>query len=453
MAKSIRVAVDSLKNFVANLNTTRDKQSAADYFLNILTDEQLSAIYRTSWMAKKTVNIPAQDATRRWREWMAESDQIELLSAEEKRLGIQRKVLNGLASGRLFGGAGIYFSIKGDNDPSLPVNPERVRKGGLAFATVLSRRVLQAGDVENDPLVEGYGLPKFYRVTSGTGVNTEIHPSRIILFGGAPVLDPETSIVVNAGWEDSVLQAAYDVIRTADATAMNISSLVYEAKVDVLKIPALADIMADQQTRVLLEQRIALCAQLKGNNGMLVIDGEEEYEQKSFTFAGLPDINRDNLQAVAGAADIPITRFLGQTPSGLSSTGESDLKNYYDSVASAQTLILSPALQVFDECLIRSALGTRPDDISYEWASLWQMTDTEKSAISKQTAETISILASTKLFPDEALARAAATVIVEHSILPAFEVDEEDFGSAEEEEAAASVTPPAEEDPAEEEEA
>jgi len=192
--------------------------------------------------------------------------------------------------------------------------------------------------------------------------------------------------------------------------------------------------MADPRKRELLEQRVVLSAQLKGNNGLFVIDGEEEYSQKTFTFTGLPDISHQALQAVAGAADIPLTRFLGQSPAGLTSTGESDLKNYYDAVNSMQTLMVTPTLDNLDEALIRSALGRRPEEITYEWSSLWQMSDEQKSKISKETAETIKILTDSQLFPEEELAVAAANLLVEHSILPSFELNEADIRASIEEE-------------------
>lgn len=429
MANAVPI-FDSLKNLFSGLNSDRDKQAHAFYALRCLTYEQLSNLYRTSWLGKKAVDIPAQDATRNWREWQADAEQIKAIEAEEARLKVPQRIKTGMQQGRLFGGAGVYASIRGD-DPILPLNPNTVQQGQIDFLTVLSRQALTAGDIENDPLRQGYGKPKWYEVSSETAGQQRIHPSRLVLFDGVPILDSE-NLTQNAyqGWGDSVLQSAYDAVQNADATAENIASLVYEAKVDVLSIPGLGQIMQDEHSREALIERVKLAAALKGNNGMLIIDGEEEHTSKSFTFAGLPDINRDALQAVSGAADIPITRFLGQTPSGLSSTGEADLKNYYDSVRSMQTLILTPAMSVLDEALIRSALGTRPPEVSFEWTSLWQMDDGEKSKISKETAETIKTLWETRLFPDEALSAAAATVLVEKSILPSFELVEESEGAA-----------------------
>jgi hypothetical protein len=295
-----------------------------------------------------------------------------------------------------------------------------VQRGQLEFATVLPRRILTAGEIENDPLNPRYGKPKYYEVAGSTA--QRIHPSRVAVFIGAEIPDPELHQGQHQGWGDSVLLAAYDAVRNADAIAANIGSLVYEAKVDILKIPGLGDHMADPVSRAKLQERVQLAALIKSNNGMLVIDGEEEHDSKTFTFSGLTDIDRQALQAVSGAADIPITRFLGQTPAGLSSTGESDLRNYYDSVSSMQELEIEPALVDLDEALVRSALGDRPPEIYYQWASLWQMSDAEKSKISKELAETIKILVESGLFPEDDLSEAAVNLLIEHSVLPSLEI-------------------------------
>lgn len=421
---------DNFKNLVANLNTPRDKQSSGEYVLTTISDAQWSTIYRTSWMAKKIVDIPASDATRKWREWQADDKQIRAIEDIEENLRLPQKVRKALSMARLYGGSGIYFSIKND-DPSLPLDISAVGRGDLEFVTVLPKTVLTAGTIELDPLSQNYGKPKWYEITSGTSGTVRVDPSRIAIFVGTEFLTQQETVVgADQGWGDSVLMAAYDAVRNADSTGANIASMVYEAKVDVLQIPELASIMANPRTRKALEDRVMLSAQLKGNNGMLVIDGEETYEQKTFNFAGLPEISYQALQAVSGSADIPLTRFLGQSPAGLSSTGESDLKNYYDSVNSMQRLVITPALHNLDQCLVRSALGDYPEDVYYEWSSLWQMSDEQKSNISKQTAETINILAQSGLFADDDLAEAAATLLVEHSILPTFEYNE--LGSGEE---------------------
>lgn len=432
---ALTLVVDTFKNFVANVNTGRDKQQAGDYYLQPFADTALSTIYRTSWMARKGVDIPAKDATREWREWNGTADQIELLEELERKLQIQQKVRKALQMARLYGGAGIYFSIKND-DPALPLDIESVTSDTLDFITVLARNVLVVGEFNLDPMSPGYGTPEWYQVSSPKAGTQVVHASRVAAFVGNEILTPEEMTGQHQGWGDSVLQSSYEPVRNADSIAANIASLVYEAKIDVLQIPNLADIMADSRTRTMLEQRVVLAAQLKGNNGMLVIDKEEGYEQKSYTFTGLPDINMQALQSVSGSFDVPITRFLGQSPAGLNSTGESDLENYYDSICSLQGVVMTPAMSLLDEAIIRSALGTRPTDVFYEWRPLWQMSAEQQSKISKETADTIKVLAESALFPPDALAEASVNMLVEHSNMSSLEFTQADVDAMHEEEQA-----------------
>jgi len=422
---------DSFKNFLANLGTGRDKASSGHYGDIVVDDLQLNNAYRGSWLPRKIVDIPALDATRKWRNWQANKDEITKIDAEEKRLDLKAKVKEAVTMARLFGGAGIYISIKGDRDPSLPLNIGSVGLGGVDFLTVLPRRVLTAGELETDPATQGYGKPKFYTISSKTGA-TQIHPSRIAAFIGNPHPDPELASGLNFGWGDSVLTSSFEPVRNCDATMSNIASLVYEAKVDVLGIPGLADIMADPKQRELLVERAQLSAMLKGNNGMMVRDADETYDQKSYAFAGLEPIANLFMQVASGAADVPMTRLFGQSPAGMSATGESDLRNYYDRVNSGQELDITPALANIDECLIRSALGSRPAEIFYTWASLWQTTGKERAEIGKIAADTIKTLKDSALFPDEVLSKAGENMLIELGVMPGLEAAREEYEALEE---------------------
>ena len=107
--------------------------------------------------------------------------------------------------------------------------------------------------------------------------------------------------------------------------------------------------------------------------------------------AGVPEVMAAYLQIAAGAADIPAGRFLGLPHRGLNVTGDADFRNYYDHLAGLQTTVLTPAMSVLDEVIIRSALGTRPPEIYYEWNSLWQLSDGDKADIALKKAQAYQI--------------------------------------------------------------
>lgn len=421
----VRYLSDKLVNLVANLGTERDKASGSVYAPVAMSDLELSSAYRGAWLPRKIVDIPPLDATRRWRGWQATKEQIEKIEAEEKRLDLRRKVKQAMTRARLFGGAAIFIGT-GERNTALPLSSDGIQAGGIKYLTVMNRRQLSPTELEQDPQSPLFGRPKAYRL-AGSGI--EIHPSRLVIFIGAEHPDPELAMGNEFGWGDSVLQAVFDAIKQSDGTMANTASLVFEAKVDVIKIPDFMQQLQDPAFEKRILERIRLAAMAKGINGALLLDAAEEYETKTASFGGLPDIIDRFLQAVSGAADIPATRLLGQAPSGLNASGESDLRNYYDRIQAIQELEATPAMALLDECLLRSALGTRPAEIHYIWNPLWQPTATEQSEINKRTAETVQILANTKLWPEDALSKAATTMLVEQSVLPGLEAALVEYGS------------------------
>lgn len=425
MGKVIQFATDTLKALVGGLgNPERDKAAGLYYADSVWDDAQLVNAYRGAWLPRKIVDIPAMDACRAWRNWQAKSTQITDIENEEKRLNVRGKVLEAKIKARLFGGAAIFIGT-GEARPDTEFRPESVKKGGIQYLNVMTCRQLKAGEIETDPLSPFFGRPRWYEMAGQMSGVVRIHPSRLVIFVGAQRPDDDS---INQGWGDSVLVSTLTAIQQADATAANVASLIFEAKIDVVRVPQMMASLSDPTYRQRLIDRFALAAASKGNNGTLILDKEEEYDQKSATFQTLPDLMDRFFQQVSGAADIPMTRLFGQSPGGLNASGEADLRNYYDRVSSVQELEMRPAMAILDEALIYSGLGSRPDDVFYTWAPLWQISQKERADIGKINAETIKTLNDTGLFPPEAIANAGANMLVENSILPGFEQAIEEAG-------------------------
>ena len=427
MGNILSFARDGLANIVSRMGTDRDKAASSVYGLTLLNDAEILAAYRGAWLPRKIVDIPAFDAVRAWRNWQADGKQIEAIEAEEKRLNIKGRVLEARTKARLWGGAAIVLGT-GDADLAEPFDSERVGRGGLKYLTVLTRKQLTAGEIDRDPASEWYGRPGMYQLRSADGGQVNIHPSRLVIFHGVAQADDEFA-AMHQGWGDSVLQSVMSAIKQADGTAANIASLVFEAKVDIIRVPNFMQSIGNTEYEGKLISRYSLAAMGKGINGTLMLDKEEEYEQKSASFATLPEVLDRFFQLASGAADIPATRLLGQSPAGMNATGESDTRNYYDRLSAMQQLEMTPAMARMDEALIRSALGNRPPEVHYIWAPLWQISGKERAEIGEKIANTLGTLTTANLYPAEALAKAGATTLVEHSIFPGLEDALEEFGT------------------------
>ena len=263
MGNIIAFVRDSLTNMVANLGTSRDKASATFYSMPMLSDEELLNAYRGAWLPRKIVDIPAFDSVRAWRDWQATKPQIEAIEAEEKRLNVKGKVLEARIKARLWGGAALVIGT-GEQDLTQPLDVERIGKGGLKYLTVMSRRQLTAGEIERDPASEWYGKPKIYQVSSASGQQVEIHPSRLVIFNGNPSPDDEIVTSADPGWGDSVLLSVVEAIKQADGTAANIASLVFEAKVNIIRLPDFMQNIGNAEYRAKILERYTLAATAKG---------------------------------------------------------------------------------------------------------------------------------------------------------------------------------------------
>lgn len=440
---------DGLANALSGLNTERDKAAHSYYSEPTIDAQELVNAYRGSWMARKIVDIPALDSCREWRAWQASKPQIEAIEAEEKRLNVQAKVLEARKKARLLGGAAIYADF-GD-DASTPLSLERIKKGGIRFLTVFTPRQLVPGEIETDPMSEFFGMPKEFTVAGGASGQARIHPSRLTTFFGAEL--PDRDITSSAfGWGDSVLLAVMSAVKQAESASANINSLIYEANVDVVSIEGLAEILkmsgGEDKVRDLLKMNL----DAKSNLRALVLDAKNTYARKAVSFASLPDLMDRFDQHAAGAADIPMTRFMGMSPGGLNSAGESDLRNYYDRIGAGQTLEMGPALMRLDEALIRSATGQRDPAIHYEWSPLWQMSEKDKADIFKTKADAARTIAgnggtSEPLMPIEALSDALVNELVEDGSLAGLETAIKEYGKLSEQDddgddEAAALTPP-----------
>ncbi|MDJ1632260.1 anti-CBASS protein Acb1 family protein [Rhizobium rhizogenes] len=437
MANVIHLVRDGLMSLASRMGTERDKAATTFYAQPLLTDEQIIAAYRGSWLPRKIVDIPALDSCRKWRNWQAQDDQIETIEAEEKRLNVKGKVLEAYKKARLFGGAALYIGT-GDADPSQPLDTDRLGKDGLKYLTVMTRRQIAAGEIDRDPASEWFGKPKVYTVSGANGAQLTVHPSRLVVLTGAMAPDEEFNFALTQGWGESILTATLDAIKNADSTAGNIASLIFEAKIDIIKVPQFSANIGNQAYEDAVLRRYSLANTIKGINGTLILDSEEEYESKNASFAALTDVLMAFMQIVSGAADIPVTRLLGQSPAGLNSTGDSDMKNYHDRIQSMQELELSPAMTRLDECLIRSATGARDPGIYYSWAPLEQMSEKEKADIFNTKATAARTLVGTtsgqEIIPREALSDALVNTFVEDGSLPGLEAAIEEYGKLSEQE-------------------
>ena len=189
------------------------------------------------------------------------------------------------------------------------------------------------------------------------------------------------------------------------------------AKVDVVTVPNLSEHLTSAETTAQLSARFAYAAAMKSINNLLLLGDGESWARQRIDFGGLPEMVRTFLQVAAGAADIPVTRLLGQSPAGLSATGESDVRNYYDMIAARQELDLRPQLERLDRLICRSE-GIDPGGLGFAFRPLWQLDEPARAALALSRAQATQVYAGLKLWPDAVLARLAEAQLVADGTYP-----------------------------------
>jgi phage-related protein (TIGR01555 family) len=413
---------DGLANIVTGMGTTNDRRSYARYLFRQLDHVEISAAYRSSWMVRKGINLPPYDMTHAGRDWQADKAAIEALEAEEERLQLWAKLRLGLVFGRLGGGAMIIGV--GNENAALPINPRSLGLKSINHLTLWTRWQLTLGPKVTDPASEYFGGPEYYTFATG-GDQVRIHPSRVIPFRGAQIVPGTGTSWLDEFWGDSTLQAVEDAIKNAESAQNGFASLINEAKIDVYKIPGLTALAATAEFESALTKRMQTSNLFKSQYNALLLDAGdgmegsgEDWETRQVTWTGIPQIVMMYVSLVAGAFDIPATRFIGKSPDGMNATGQGDENAYWAMIKALQTSDVKPLLNIIDPLLIPSALGKTDDSVWWEFAPLRETTETEEAANFDKTMDAVTKLQATGTIPSEALEKATQNLMEERGWMP-----------------------------------
>ncbi len=376
--------IDSFVNLVAGLGTGKDKRTSGYFEIRDLGIDQLEAMYHDDWLSGKVVDVPVDDSTRKWRKLIAPSidEQLKVVTDLEETLQVKQKVNEAQKWADLYSGAIIVMIMDDDVDVSEPLEPEKVTEGQLKRLVVFDSTEISPMDINtNDITAENFRLPMYYSISGGE----LIHYTRVLRFEGYKL--PWRLNSRNNYWGQSKLQRFYDALRNSRSVIDSVASLMYEAKNDILSVPGLYQELASPNGLAKILERFQLGDMLKSNNNMLILDDKEKFQRIHTTFAGIADLMQKFLLISSAASDIPATRLLGQSAIGLNATGEGEERNYYDRVSADQETKYRPVLDQLDEVMVRSAIGEMPEDYSYDFNPLRQMTEAEQADIDLKNAQ------------------------------------------------------------------
>ncbi|TZG25591.1 anti-CBASS protein Acb1 family protein [Sphingomonas montanisoli] len=411
---------DGIVNALTGAGTGRDPRSYNAYLFRRLSDVEIEATYRASWLCRKGIDKPATEMVRERRNWQADADQIKKLEALERKLDLWNK-LKRAETLRGLGGAAMVMWI-GNDRPDAPINPDI--PGKLRSLHVWHKSRLTLGPMRTDPADEWYGYPTFYTLNTGGRLPVNIHPSRVIAFRGDPIPDIRGGSWEEQFWGDSKVQTVLDAVQNSDTAQNGFAALIKDARNRRVGIPNFTQIASSKDGEAMMAGRMKAMALGESMFGVTFYDsgdgtkGGETIEDRQMTWAGIPDINNNYLAMVCGAFDMPATVMLGKSPDGQNSTGASDIELWHKTIKARQDLDLRPCIDQLDVVLVPTALGAPDDEVWWEFAPLSTPSEKEEAETFKATADAMDKVRTSGAIPDEAFAKGYQNLLSEKGWIP-----------------------------------
>lgn len=390
--------LDSFTNFAMKMGVGADNPlSTARYGFNPVTRNrmQLEWMYRGSWLSGLAVDIVADDMTRMGVDFKSEMDPDDQQTIERTitSLGVWDKIGDTIRWGRLYGG-GVAVMLLDGHDMRTPLVKEAIGPGQFLGVLDLDRWMLDPdlSDLVTD-LGPNLGQPKYYRVleTAPALRGKVIHYSRIALRYIGVELPYHQALTENL-WGMSVLERLFDRMTMFDSASTGAGQLVYRAWMRTLKIKDLRSLIAAGGAPMNgMMQYVDVMRRYQSMEGISLLDAEDEMEvQEHGAFSGLSDVVMMFAQQLSGALQIPLVRLLGQSPAGLNSTGESDLRTYYDNIQQQQNRLMHSGINTLYEVAARSEGIDPGDGFGVDFTSLWQMEPAAKADVAGKVTTAVT---------------------------------------------------------------
>ncbi|MFL9943722.1 DUF1073 domain-containing protein [Paraburkholderia graminis] len=387
---------DSFANFSANVGWgTNNQSSGSTYTLSYQSRNRinLEAAYRGSWIVRSAVDALPEDMTRAGVEFSGlEPEDISTLEQDTMRLAIWDALCDTGKWANLYGGCLAVILIDGQNFAT-PLRPETIAKGQFKGLLVLDRWMVSppVGEVVTD-FGPDMGKPVYYNVIADYAAipKAKIHYTRVIRLDGMDL--PFYQRVAENGWGLSVLEPMWDRLIAFDSASVGAGQLIYKAHLRTMSIEGLRGIIAAGGPALAgLTAQMKFIRESQSNEGITVIDAADKFETHQYAFSGLSDMLTQFAQQLCGSLGMPFTRLFGQSPTGLSATGEGEMKQYHEKVKQNQERRLRNPLHRLFAVMSMSSLGKPlPDDFGFEFRNLQEMSEVEKSTIAKSTVESVT---------------------------------------------------------------
>lgn len=367
---------------------------------------------------RRPAEIIATEATRKWitlkskNNDESKADRIAELEAELVRLDVQGCFRKMSEYDSLMGRMHLFLDMgDSDDDAELRSNIGNGRdaasqaKFGTTKGFLKSLRPIEPVWCyplqynSNNPLSDAWYNPQLWSVMA-----KQAHVSRVLTFVAREVPDLLKPSYQFGGLSLSQMMKPYvdNWLRTRQSVSnliWSFSTMVLSTNMETLQQPGGAGI----------QQRLAIFANLRTNEGVMVLNKEaEELTNISVPLGSLDALQSQSQEHMCAVSGIPVVKLFGIQPMGLNASSAGEITVFNDMIAAYQEMFFDKHLTTVIAWAMRNIWGAVDEDIVHEWEPVAELTEAELATVNKTKADTDAVLTGAGIIaPEEARNRLA----------------------------------------------
>jgi hypothetical protein len=369
---------DSFQNQITGLGIRgRDKRLAAQATAPFqLTETEQAYLFDGDSLARKMVTKPVDAMVRNWVDFTnLDEDQTEACASYIETKHVRKALTELLVWGRVYGGAVLLLGINDGRMPDQPVNEGNIRS--INYLTVIDRWRLQVdrSSYVRDPDSPRFNKPEYYTIlpsSEDTAGDQKVHYTRLIDYTG-----PLTSRTIRdqrQGWGLSFYEIAHERLADVAASFGSVANIVQTFVQTVIRMRGLVEAVQRGEGDY-LRQRVSQMDEARSVIQAILLDADnEEFETKSASVQGLPELVDRLMMLASEVSEIPVTILFGRSPAGLNATGESDMQQWHERISDEQETVLRPILERFFRIMFLDkegpTKGVEPPDWGFRFRPL-----------------------------------------------------------------------------------
>lgn len=349
-------------------------------------------------MISRGVRTLADEMTREWGELnsseQSDKKQEQDIEAELKRISAQKVFKEAATATGFFGGCLVYIDVRDNADTPLSddelitplyqdgqdaYNSSKLKGKIFCGLKVIEPINIAPGSYNStDPTSQDYFQPEYFFI-----LGRKIHRSRFLYF--ADNIPPVLLKPVYMFFGIPLAQLAYPYVQEFYSCK--------SVSMKILQKFSLTYLLTDTQNLLdaTVKERVATFAKYRDNDSVAVGDKTlEEFGQINTPLSGIKEIWYASLELIPMVFGAPATKILEISPSGFNSTGEFELRNFYDAVGTKQSNTFGEPMERLLNiiCYIKGYNNT----FTWTWKSLYKPTDKELADINQTKANTATLL-------------------------------------------------------------